>query len=90
MNIVHRDIKLDNLMFLNENDLESLVLIDWGLSKYVFDKIQGEIGTKHFIAPEAYNGQYYTTKFDMFSAGVVLFIMISGKFPFTASASLSI
>jgi calcium-dependent protein kinase len=83
-NIVHRDIKLENILFLNkdENDFR-LKIIDFGLSKY-FDgkrRMKEKQGTIYYISPEILKGNY-DEKCDIWSSGVLLYIMLIGVPPF--------
>ena len=81
--IVHRDIKLENILFLNNNENDfRLKLIDFGLSKY-FDKkrMREKQGTCYYISPEVLNGSY-NEKCDIWSCGVLLYIMLIGYPPF--------
>ena len=88
--VVHRDLKLENFMFGNNKD--DLKLIDFGLSErfYYEDKLTKEIkkkylkemvGTSIYVAPEVLRTNY-DYKSDMWSLGVMLFIMLSGSPPF--------
>ena len=79
-NYVHRDIKLENLFITAESDLK---IGDFGLacsikSKSMLDKC----GSPGYVAPEILRGKKYDSKVDVFSAGVVLFIVLSGTSPF--------
>ena len=79
MNIVHRDLKPENLMM----DGEQLKIIDFGTSA-IFNpnkKLQTKFGTPYYTAPEVMNG-YYDSKIDMWSCGVILYIMLCGSPPF--------
>ena len=82
-NIVHRDIKSENVMF-TENDLDSPVkLIDFGISlKFQKDiKIKDKTGTILYVAPEVLKGSY-DEKCDVWSCGVLLYLILSGYPPF--------
>lgn len=85
--IAHRDIKPENVCFCNSDPACSRVkVIDWGLSKQFFqERMRSGVGTKYFMAPEVLeSGQdvSYTSKCDIWSLGVMTYIMISGKPPF--------
>lgn len=81
-NIVHRDIKLENIVYCDEN-LQEFKLVDFGLACKVTGRISGACGTAGFIAPEILRDSFYTNKVDIFSTGVILYILLSGKFLFT-------
>ena len=78
-NIVHRDLKPENILF----DGELLKIVDFGTSK-IYDsskKMKRCEGTPYYIAPEVLNGRY-TERCDVWSCGVILYIMLSGFPPF--------
>jgi serine/threonine protein kinase len=79
-NIVHRDIKPENIM-ITETDV--VKLIDFGLSKVIKRSNLHQIaGTPFYMAPEVVNGDSYGFKADMWSIGVLLYVMMSGYLPF--------
>jgi calcium-dependent protein kinase len=81
--IVHRDIKSDNIMFL-ENSIDSPIkLIDFGISlKFEKNtKLKDKTGTVLYIAPEVLQGSY-DEKCDIWSCGVLMYMMLSGVPPF--------
>ena len=79
MNIVHRDIKPDNIMITDNNTVR---LIDFGLSKMSKKKQMTTVaGTPFYMAPEVLEGGY-TSKADMWSLGVLLYTLVSGYLPF--------
>lgn len=86
-NIVHRDLKPENVL-CKTSDWPLLVkLCDFGLSAMVDEKhknfTDGEmIGTPGYVAPEVVTRKPYGPAVDMWAAGVILFIMLSGKMPF--------
>lgn len=80
--IVHSDIKLENIFLDGEVDV---LLGDFGLSRYFnpFKKSVFQHGTVHYAAPETFVGDpVYGPEIDMWSAGVVLYCMLHGRFPF--------
>ena len=79
-NIVHRDIKPDNIMITENNNVR---LIDFGLSKAprTNEKLTTRAGTPYYMAPEVLAGSY-CLKADLWSLGVVLYTMVSGYLPF--------
>lgn len=79
-NIVHRDLKPENLLL--SSDYKNLKIIDFGGSTILFEKsLNKRYGTSYYIAPEVLRGAY-TEKCDMWSIGVILYIMLSGRPPF--------
>ena len=82
--VCHRDLKPENILFSTLADDSTLKLIDFGLSK-VFDgdknTMKGAVGTTFYMAPEVITGQY-DEKCDIWSCGVILYIMLCGKPPF--------
>jgi calcium-dependent protein kinase len=81
--IVHRDIKPENLLFANSLPSSPLKLIDFGTSQICdpLHKLSQVAGTPYYIAPEILKGTY-DEKCDIWSCGVILFMMLSGRPPF--------
>merc|ERR1711998_658821 len=79
--VVHRDLKLENIL-VDEN--LGLKVADFGFATYKkINKLQSYRGTMTYMAPEIKEGKTYDGKqIDMFSVGVILFIIIQGIFPF--------
>eukprot|EP00971_Amphidinium_carterae_P171385 3397522-Amphidinium_carterae.1 len=83
--IVHRDLRLENFLY-DKLGSDHLKLIDFGFSK-VWDptvKMQCSCGTLSYAAPEVVQ-KSYTNKCDLWSVGVMAFILLSGYMPFTGS-----
>lgn len=83
--IIHRDLKLENFLFSDTKSGHSeLKLIDFGLSKHfeVGDIQHESVGTPYTVAPEVVVGQGYDEKADLFSIGVLTFLLLSGETPF--------
>ena len=80
--IVHRDLKLENILFSIPNDYSSLKLIDFGLSSnFTLKKEKFIVGTPYYMSPEMIEGIYHY-KSDLWSIGVILYCLITGKYPF--------
>ena len=79
--VVHRDLKLENILV---DDSMNLKVADFGFATYKkITKLQSYRGTMTYMAPEIKEGKTYDGKqIDMFSVGVILFIIIQGIFPF--------
>ena len=103
--IVHRDLKMDNVIFIEKGNLD-IKIIDFGLSQYdnfnlisLMDLLSEEtsktvamnelVGTPHYIAPEVLKGNY-NQKCDIWSAGVILYAILSGCFPFNGKTDKEI
>ena len=85
-NIIHRDIKPENILFKNKDDLNSVILCDFGLAYQMNENensTTGFCGTTIYMAPEVLLKKKYDYLVDSFSAGIVLYILCSGgKHPF--------
>lgn len=82
-NVVHRDLKLENFLFENTSPQSELKLIDFGLSQYFKPKevMHNSVGTPYYVAPEVLEGNY-DAKCDVWSIGVIAFMLLSGTPPF--------
>ncbi|KAL4450456.1 hypothetical protein ABPG74_019354 [Tetrahymena malaccensis] len=85
-NIVHRDLKLENVIFSTTNPATSdIKIIDFGLSKKVHDKQKRrhtKVGSFNYMAPEVLLHCKYDKECDVWSLGCMMFALISGELPF--------
>jgi calcium-dependent protein kinase len=84
-NIAHRDLKYENILFVNTLPQAEVKLIDFGLSKRygkdgIEDMTEG-VGTVYTMAPEVLRGSY-TKEADIWSIGVIAFMLLSSQMPF--------
>ena len=84
--IVHRDLKPENfLVQIDEDNKPILKLIDFGFAAYIpheNDKLNKIVGTRAYSAPEVFEKTGYREKVDEWSAGVIMFNMLTGYEPF--------
>ena len=83
--VVHRDIKPENLLFKSDSENSALCLVDFGMSREFdpdTDSAMSKVnGSPSYVAPEVLSGSY-DHKCDVWSSGIVLYIMLSGTTPF--------
>ena len=88
-NIVHRDLKPENLLYLKpkEDNDNTLKIIDFGLSQdlNIEKNLDSKVGTPYYVPPEVLEGKY-SQKCDIWSAGVILYILLFGEPPFKGSS----
>ena len=84
--IIHRDIKPENILIKNKTKGEpiSLAFVDLGFATYCedYNKLFTRCGTPGYVAPEVLHDKKYNCKADIFSLGVILYIMLTGNVPF--------
>ncbi|XP_061352269.1 phosphoenolpyruvate carboxylase kinase 1-like [Gastrolobium bilobum] len=89
LGLAHRDIKPDNLLFDSMNNLK---LADFGSAELFGDgrSMSGVVGTPYYVAPEVLMGSEYDEKVDVWSCGVILYIMLAGIPPFYGDSAAEI
>lgn len=85
-NIVHRDLKLENILLVNKDDPFNFKIIDFGISGILYN-VGGEViqaGTMIYSPPEVVSKSNLSTnqKIDIWSMGVILFILLTKEYPF--------
>ncbi len=90
-NIVHRDLKPENILLEQNKEYDQIKIIDFGTS-LVYDpnrNLDEKLGTPYYIAPEVLN-KSYNEKCDVWSAGVITYILLSGMPPFNGQSDQDI
>ena len=84
--IIHRDLKLENILIKKENGQNIIKLTDYGESKRLISLSNygntPYIGTVAYMAPEILKGEEYNYKADLWSIGIIIYKLYFGKFPF--------
>ncbi len=95
--IIHRDLKPANLMVLEpDTPFEKLKVMDFGLAEMVESDSYGRgrpeyaIGTPGYMPPEQVAGEKTDLRADLYSAGVILYQLLSGRMPFTGGSAMEI
>ncbi|KAJ4890233.1 CDPK-related kinase 5 [Raphanus sativus] len=83
--VVHRDLKPENFLFTSKEDTSQLKAIDFGLSDYVRpdERLNDIVGSAYYVAPEVLH-RSYSTEADIWSVGVIVYILLCGSRPFWA------
>ena len=92
--LAHRDIKLENILVKHEENGKNIFKIaDYGISKKLLSmskKFTSSGGTPNFMAPEVLEGENYNLECDLWSLGVVIYVLYFNKYPYDASTELGI
>ena len=79
-NIVHRDLKPENLLLSSAKNNSDLKIADFGLATvFKGEKLTLRCGSPGYVAPEVLQDKGYDCSSDMFSAGVIFYILLTGR-----------
>mmetsp|Transcript_6791 Transcript_6791/g.14531 ORF Transcript_6791/g.14531 Transcript_6791/m.14531 type:complete len:365 (+) Transcript_6791:34-1128(+) len=82
--VVHRDLKPENLLLTSEDDDADIKIADFGFAKKISELEQQEVacGTPGYVAPEILRGDPYGAEVDIWSMGVICYVLLAGYPPF--------
>lgn len=90
-NIIHRDIKPDNILITEENIVK---LTDFGIAKVAdagtLTNSNKIIGSVHYFSPEQAKGKFVDCRTDIYALGIVMYELITGQVPFNGETSISV
>lgn len=92
MEIAHRDLKPENIMLSTSDENSEIKIIDFGLAKKYLEEGSGEntvLGSSYYVAPEVLQNSYGLSC-DIWSCGVIVFMLLSGKPPFDGNSDMTI
>ncbi|KAL4657785.1 serine/threonine-protein kinase 17A-like [Arapaima gigas] len=83
-NVVHLDLKPQNILLTSSRPLGDIRIVDFGLSRCVdsVEEVREILGTPEYVAPEVLNYEPISTATDMWSIGVLIYVMLTGASPF--------
>ncbi|GJN19865.1 hypothetical protein PR202_gb07179 [Eleusine coracana subsp. coracana] len=83
--VVHRDLKPENFLFSTKDEHSPMKIIDFGLSDFIRpdERLNDIVGSAYYVAPEVLH-RSYSTEADMWSVGVITYILLCGSRPFWA------
>ncbi|XP_013878699.1 serine/threonine kinase 17a like [Austrofundulus limnaeus] len=83
-NVVHLDLKPQNLLLTSARPLGDIRIVDFGLSRRMdsVTEVREILGTPEYVAPEILNYEPISTATDMWSIGVLIYVMLTGESPF--------
>jgi serine/threonine-protein kinase len=88
--VVHRDVKASNVMVMEEGPVPRVKLLDFGIAKFVEPGLEGltrmgdRLGSTQSMSPEQIRGGAVDARTDVYGLGVLLFRMLTGRYPFAA------
>ena len=82
--IIHRDLKPENISITRQNNFDEIKIMDFGLSKILAstEKMVSYSGTLSYMAPEILKGKPHNKEIDIWSIGIIMYVIINGYMPF--------
>lgn len=90
-NIVHCDLKPENVLLSSGSDYPQVKLCDFGFARIIGEKSfrRSVVGTPAYLAPEVLRNKGYNRSLDMWSVGVITYVSLSGTFPFNEDEDIN-
>ncbi|XP_023225927.1 serine/threonine-protein kinase D3-like [Centruroides sculpturatus] len=90
-NIVHCDLKPENVLLSSNSDFPQVKLCDFGFARIIGEKSfrRSIVGTPAYLAPEVILNKGYNRSLDMWSVGVIIYVSLSGTFPFNEDEDIN-
>lgn len=90
-NIVHCDLKPENVLLSTDSDFPQVKLCDFGFARIIGEKSfrRSVVGTPAYLAPEVLRNKGYNRSLDMWSVGVITYVSLSGTFPFNEDEDIN-
>ncbi|KAK7868036.1 hypothetical protein R5R35_007487 [Gryllus longicercus] len=90
-NIVHCDLKPENVLLSSDSDFPQVKLCDFGFARIIGEKSfrRSVVGTPAYLAPEVLRNKGYNRSLDMWSVGVIVYVSLSGTFPFNEDEDIN-
>lgn len=90
-NIVHCDLKPENVLLSTASDFPQVKLCDFGFARIIGEKSfrRSVVGTPAYLAPEVLRNKGYNRSLDMWSVGVITYVSLSGTFPFNEDEDIN-
>nr|XP_045624844.1 serine/threonine-protein kinase D3-like isoform X3 [Procambarus clarkii] len=90
-NIVHCDLKPENVLLSSASDFPQVKLCDFGFARIIGEKSfrRSVVGTPAYLAPEVLRNKGYNRSLDMWSVGVITYVSLSGTFPFNEDEDIN-
>ncbi|BES90417.1 Serine threonine-protein kinase D [Nesidiocoris tenuis] len=90
-NIVHCDLKPENVLLNSNSDFPQVKLCDFGFARIIGEKSfrRSVVGTPAYLAPEVLRNKGYNRSLDMWSVGVIVYVSLSGTFPFNEDEDIN-
>ncbi|CEF63322.1 Serine/threonine-protein kinase D [Strongyloides ratti] len=90
-NVVHCDMKPENILLASDSDFPQVKLCDFGFARIIGERSfrRSVVGTPAYLAPEVLRNKGFNRSLDMWSVGVIVYVSLSGTFPFNEDEDIN-